>query len=46
MLVKEVGAIDRAYDIRNDLSSVWIIGHVLSGWDGSAAQINPTNLCK
>ncbi|KAG9308177.1 sphingomyelin phosphodiesterase [Chiua virens] len=24
---------------------VWIIGHVLAGWDGSAAQSNPTNLC-
>ncbi|KAG9308606.1 sphingomyelin phosphodiesterase [Chiua virens] len=23
---------------------VWIIGHVLAGWDGSAAQSNPTNL--
>ncbi|KAG1879787.1 sphingomyelin phosphodiesterase [Suillus subluteus] len=24
---------------------VWIIGHVLSGWDGTASQVNPTNLC-
>ncbi|KAG1817992.1 sphingomyelin phosphodiesterase [Suillus subaureus] len=23
---------------------VWITGHVLSGWDGTAAQVNPTNL--
>jgi hypothetical protein len=23
---------------------IWIIGHVLSGWDGTAAQVNPTNL--
>ncbi|KAG2753989.1 Metallo-dependent phosphatase [Suillus brevipes Sb2] len=23
---------------------VWIIGHVLSGWDGTQAQINPSNL--
>lgn len=23
---------------------VWIIGHVLSGWDGTQAQVNPTNL--
>lgn len=25
---------------------VWIVGHVLAGWDGTAAQSNPTNLCK
>lgn len=23
---------------------VWIIGHVISGWDGTQAQLNPTNL--
>lgn len=25
---------------------VWIIGHVLSGWDGSNPLVNPTNLCE
>ena len=25
---------------------VWIVGHVLAGWDGTAAQSNPTNLCE
>lgn len=25
--------------------SVWIIGHVNSGWDGTQSQMNPTNLC-
>lgn len=25
--------------------SVWIIGHVLAGWDGTNALLNPTNLC-
>ena len=25
---------------------VWIVGHVLSGWDGSNPLVNPTNLCK
>ncbi|KAI6111616.1 sphingomyelin phosphodiesterase [Pisolithus croceorrhizus] len=24
---------------------VWIIGHVISGWDGTQSQLNPTNLC-
>ncbi|KAG0703316.1 sphingomyelin phosphodiesterase [Suillus ampliporus] len=23
---------------------VWVIGHVLSGWDGTQAQVNPSNL--
>ena len=26
-------------------ASVWIIGHVLSGWDGTDPLPNPTNLC-
>ncbi|TBU62077.1 Metallo-dependent phosphatase [Dichomitus squalens] len=26
--------------------SVWILGHVLTGWDGSNPLQNPTNLCK
>ena len=25
---------------------VWIMGHVLSGWDGSNPLKNPTNLCE
>lgn len=25
---------------------VWIVGHVLSGWDGTNALPNPTNLCE
>ena len=25
---------------------VWIMGHVLSGWDGSNPLLNPTNLCE
>jgi sphingomyelin phosphodiesterase len=25
---------------------VWILGHVLSGWDGTNPLNNPTNLCK
>ncbi|KAG2081949.1 hypothetical protein BD769DRAFT_1683513 [Suillus cothurnatus] len=28
----------------NASEKIWIIGHVLSGWDGTAAQVNPTNL--
>lgn len=25
--------------------AVWIMGHVLSGWDGTNPLLNPTNLC-
>jgi hypothetical protein len=25
---------------------VWILGHVLSGWDGTNPLQNPTNLCR
>lgn len=25
---------------------VWIMGHVLTGWDGSNPLVNPTNLCE
>jgi hypothetical protein len=25
--------------------SVWILGHVLTGWDGTNGLANPTNLC-
>ena len=25
--------------------SVWILGHVLTGWDGTNGLNNPTNLC-
>ncbi|KAF8510005.1 sphingomyelin phosphodiesterase [Hysterangium stoloniferum] len=25
---------------------VWIMGHVISGWDGTNPLLNPTNLCK
>ena len=25
--------------------SVWIVGHVPTGWDGTNALNNPTNLC-
>lgn len=31
--------------VHPDGSSVWIIGHVPSGWDGSNPLLNPTNLC-
>jgi sphingomyelin phosphodiesterase len=25
---------------------VWIMGHVLTGWDGTNPLLNPTNLCE
>lgn len=25
---------------------MWIIGHVLSGWDGTNPMLDPTNLCR
>ena len=28
------------------IDPVWIIGHVLTGWDGTNPLLNPTNLCK
>ena len=27
-------------------TAAWILGHVLSGWDGTNALVNPTDLCK
>ena len=27
------------------MASVWILGHVLTGWDGTNGLNNPTNLC-
>ena len=45
---KEVREIDiiRGHDLDDDLSLVWIVGHVLTGWDGTQSQLSPTNLCK
>lgn len=28
------------------ISVVWIMGHVLTGWDGTNPLLNPTDLCK
>ncbi|KAH7929501.1 sphingomyelin phosphodiesterase [Leucogyrophana mollusca] len=36
---------DELQDAEDTGDRVWIIGHVLSGWDGGAAQLNPSNLC-
>ncbi|KAF9222290.1 hypothetical protein BS17DRAFT_755972 [Gyrodon lividus] len=36
---------DELQDAEDAGDRVWIVGHVLSGWDGTAAQFNPTNLC-
>ena len=46
MPAKEVREIDRGYVLDNDLFLVWVVGHVLSGWDGTQSQLNPSNLCK
>lgn len=27
-------------------AAVWILGHVLSGWDGTEPLENPSNLCR
>ncbi|KIJ63465.1 hypothetical protein HYDPIDRAFT_188300 [Hydnomerulius pinastri MD-312] len=35
---------DELQDAEDAGDRVWIVGHVLSGWDGTAAQYNPTNL--
>jgi hypothetical protein len=45
---KEVREIDinRGHDLDDDLSLVWIVGHVLTGWDGTQSQLSPSNLCK
>jgi sphingomyelin phosphodiesterase len=32
--------------MNNTLSSVWIVGHVPSGWDGTDPLEAPTNLCE
>ncbi|KAF9236005.1 sphingomyelin phosphodiesterase [Melanogaster broomeanus] len=37
---------DELQDAEDAGDRVWIVGHVLSGWDGTAAQYNPTNLCE
>lgn len=37
---------DELQDAEDTGDRVWILGHVLSGWDGSNAIENPTNLCK
>ncbi|KIJ13539.1 hypothetical protein PAXINDRAFT_13661 [Paxillus involutus ATCC 200175] len=37
---------DELQDAEDAGDRVWIVGHVLTGWDGTAAQLNPTNLCK
>jgi hypothetical protein len=46
MPVKGVCDFDVGDELNNDLSLVWIVGHVLTGWEATQAQINPTNLCK
>ncbi|TFK69069.1 Metallo-dependent phosphatase [Pluteus cervinus] len=35
---------DELQDAEDAGDRVWIIGHVLSGWDGTNALLNPTNL--
>lgn len=35
---------DELQDAEDAGDRVWILGHVLSGWDGSNALLNPTNL--
>ncbi|KAH7883413.1 sphingomyelin phosphodiesterase [Phlebopus sp. FC_14] len=37
---------DELQDAEDAGDRVWIVGHVLSGWDGTQAQLNPTNLCE
>ncbi|KIJ63471.1 hypothetical protein HYDPIDRAFT_175880 [Hydnomerulius pinastri MD-312] len=37
---------DELQDAEDVGDRVWIVGHVLSGWDGTQSQLNPTNLCK
>ena len=32
--------------VKKPLPLVWIIGHVLSGWDGTNPLEVPTNLCE
>ncbi|KAF9245896.1 Metallo-dependent phosphatase-like protein [Melanogaster broomeanus] len=36
---------DELQDAEDAGDRVWIIGHVISGWDGSNPLLNPTNLC-
>ncbi|KAG9314163.1 Metallo-dependent phosphatase [Chiua virens] len=36
---------DELQDAEDAGDRVWIIGHVVSGWDGSNSLLNPTNLC-
>ncbi|KAG2363419.1 sphingomyelin phosphodiesterase [Suillus spraguei] len=35
---------DELQDAEDAGDRVWIIGHVISGWDGSNSMLNPTNL--
>jgi sphingomyelin phosphodiesterase len=35
---------DELQDAEDAGDRVWIMGHVLSGWDGSNPLTNPTNL--
>ncbi|KAF8434333.1 sphingomyelin phosphodiesterase [Boletus edulis BED1] len=35
---------DELQDAEDAGDRVWVVGHVLAGWDGTAAQSNPTNL--
>ncbi|KAF8836600.1 sphingomyelin phosphodiesterase [Paxillus ammoniavirescens] len=35
---------DELQDAEDAGDRVWIVGHVLSGWDGTASQLNPSNL--
>ncbi|KAF9235985.1 sphingomyelin phosphodiesterase [Melanogaster broomeanus] len=35
---------DELQDAEDAGERVWIVGHVLSGWDGTQSQLNPTNL--
>ncbi|KAH0838124.1 sphingomyelin phosphodiesterase [Lanmaoa asiatica] len=36
---------DELQDAEDAGDRAWIIGHVVSGWDGSNALLNPTDLC-
>ena len=36
---------DELQDAEDAGDRVWILGHVLSGWDGTNALGNPTDLC-
>lgn len=37
---------DELQDAEDAHDRVWILGHVLSGWDGTNPLKNPTDLCE